>query len=122
MVKAKLNPALTQFSGEIKGLVFSQTKQGTIVATKGERRRPWSPRQEMQRRRMTNEAALYYHREMQDPAKNAHYRARAKELRRPVSAFVMGGYMKYGARFAEMEDPTRSPAGEALGRDGVDLE
>jgi len=123
MAKAKLNSALTKLSGTIDNWVYSDTAHGPVIARKGRRRRPWSQAQKEQRRRLTQDAAAFYHAEMRDPAKNAHYRARAKALNLPVSAFVMGGFMKHGPRFSERESPgAASTGGETTGRDGADGE
>ncbi len=123
MAKAKLNAALTQLSGTLDAWSYRDTDRGTVVARKGHRRRPWSEAQKAQRIKLAREAATFYRREMRDPAKNAHYRARARELKLPVSSFVMGGFMKHGARFSELEGPGAPNAGgEASGRDGADAE
>jgi hypothetical protein len=122
MAKAKLNPLVQQLSGRVGGLVFKQTAHGTIISPKGETPRKWSAKQKAQRRRLTVEAKLFYRREMADPVKAAHYRSRARQEKIPVSAFVMGGFMKHGPRFAELEQAGGPPGGQADGRDGMDAE
>ena len=117
MAKVKFNSVLNQLSGELDQWIFRQTIYGPRVSPKGERRRPWSQAQANQRERL-KAAGRFYRAEMRDPLKNARYRARAKEAKIPVSAFVMGGFLKFGTRFADLENPASATGAELAGRDG----
>jgi hypothetical protein len=121
MAKLTLNPLLAQLSGTINNLTVRQTAHGPVVTPKGQTPRQWSPVQRANRARMT-EASAFYRTQMSDPMQAAHHRARAKELGLPVSAFVIGGYIKHGTRFAALEAPRFGPEREFDGRDGSDLE
>ena len=122
MAKAKLNPLLSGMKGSIGRLTVRETPHGTVVTRKGKNPEEWSAKQKAQRLQLKFQASNFYWHQMSDPEKAAHYRARAKERRIPVSAFVMGGFMKHGAAFAEMEAPHQAPGGETAGRDGADVE
>lgn len=122
MAKVKLNAALTHLSGTIEHWVYRQTPDGTIVSPRAKRKQPWSHKQKAHRVKMSQEAAELYHAEMRDPAKNATHRLHAKAQGSPVSAYVMGGYMKRGTRFAELHATDSPLDSELSGRDGSDCD
>ncbi len=122
MAKVRLNSTFNQFSGSIDKFVFKQTEHGTVVTPKPNKPETWSVKQYAHRERMKYGASRFYREQKRDPVRFAHYQARAKELKIPVSAFVMGGFMKHGAKFAVLEAPPQPPAPESDGRDGGDAE
>jgi hypothetical protein len=121
MAKLTLNPLLAHLSGTIDRLTVRQTPHGAVITPKAETPRKWSSEQRANRQRMS-EASRFYRAQMCDPARAAHLRARAKEMGLPVSAFVIGGFIKHGDRFATWEAPPATPRGEFDGRDGGDVE
>jgi hypothetical protein len=121
MAKLKSNGILQEIRGTLGIFTIKDTPRGPIVTQRPEIPRRWSAKQVAQRARMT-EARRFYRDEMTDPIRAAHYRARAKERALPISSFVMGGYLKHGAGFRDLEAPTATPGGQADGRDGADCE
>lgn len=120
MAKVKFNPTLTEVRGTVGNLIFRQTVHGAEINSKPTRPKRWSVKQKAHRTRL-REAALFYRKQMADPTRRAYYEARARERHIPVSAYVMGGYMKYGTNFAE-NDPGRNAANDVDGRDGADVD
>jgi hypothetical protein len=122
MAKAQLNSGLNQLNGMIDGWVYKQTPHGTTVSRRPDKPRDWSEAQQANRIRMKQGARQFYWAQMSDSVRAAHYRARALELKIPVSSFLMGGFMKHGARFAEMEKPVPPRGRDEAGRDGGDAD
>ena len=124
MAKLKLNALLNQVTGSVGRITIKQTPHGPVVSGKPKKnkKRKWSGAQKTNRARMGQQARWFYRHQMEDPVRAAHYKARAKQEKIPVSAFVMGGFMKYGENFAVMEAPGEPPGGQFDGRDGGDAE
>jgi len=94
VAKLRLNSALAQLRGTIDGLVIKHTPHGAVLS-----RRPdmssvkWSSAQKA-RRKLMQEASQYYRAAMEDSKQATRYRALARKNKIPVSAFVMGEYLK----------------------------
>ena len=117
MGKVKLTTFVTEARGAIGNVVFRTTRHGVVVTRKPQRVCRWSKAQREYRERMKS-AGRFYKGEMADPEKRRHYVGRAAELNIPVSAFVIGGFMKHGPDFARLEAPRARV--ELAARDGVD--
>jgi hypothetical protein len=122
MAKIKFNPLLAEVSGSIGKLTVRPTAHGMVLSSKPAERDNWSPAQKSNREKLGLYARIFYRQQMSNAACADHYRARALALSIPVSAFVMGGFMKHGEAFAEMERPFAAPDGQADGRDGADAD
>ena len=101
MAKTQLNPSFTQIRGAIDGLVFRQSPSGPVVSRRPDMSRvKWSPAQKA-RRKLMHDAARHYRAMMKDPAQAARYTKLAAQQKIPVSALVMGEYMKQAAPAAK---------------------
>jgi len=98
MARLTLNSALVQLRGSIDGLVIKHTPQGAVLSRRPDMSRvKWSPAQKA-RRKLMQEAAEHYRTLMEDPKQASRYRALATKKKIPVSAFVMGEYLKRAAK------------------------
>jgi hypothetical protein len=95
MAKAKLSPLLVELRGTLgRGMVLRRSPRGIVVSRSPDMSKvKWSPAQKAQRELM-EQARLYYRQEMAKPAKATRYRTLARKAGIPVSAYVMGGFMR----------------------------
>jgi len=94
MAKLTLNSALTQLRGSIDNLVVKHTPHGAVLSRWPDMSTVrWSSAQTA-RRQLMQEASHYYQTVMEEPEQADRFRALAKQNNIPVSAFVIGEYMR----------------------------
>jgi hypothetical protein len=94
MAKVHLNPALTQLQGTVDGMVIKHTPHGSVLSRRPDMSRvKWSPAQ-IAHRKLMKDAATHYRAMMADPGKASQCIVRAKKTGVPVSAMIIGEYLK----------------------------
>lgn len=90
MAKAKLNPLITEFHGQVGELVFRRTRSGglSLIRKADMSRVKWSPAQQASRQRF-REAVAYAKQVLADPVTRTHFEElAAKSHKRPVEEAI----------------------------------
>lgn len=98
MAKLDLHSFLYRVSGRVGNVVIRQTRTGAVMSRLPDTSKvKWSPAQRA-RRKLMREAGAHYRAVMSDPAQADRYRALAAKKKIPVSALVMGEFLKRGGK------------------------
>ncbi len=98
MAKIDLSSFLSRMSGRIGDMVVRQTRTGPVLSRVPDMSKvKWSPAQRA-RRKLMREAGAHYRAVMSDPKQADRYRALAAKKKIPVSALVMGEFLKRGGK------------------------
>jgi hypothetical protein len=98
MAKIARHSFLSRLSGRIGDVVVRQTRAGPVMSRRPDMSKvKWSPAQRA-RRKLMRAAGAHYRVVMSDPKEAARYRALAAKKKIPVSAFVMGEFLKRGGK------------------------
>ena len=98
MAKLDLHSFLSRVSGRVGDVVVRQTRAGPVVSRLPDTSKmKWSPAQRA-RRKLMRDAGAHYRAVMSDPKQAERYRALAAKKKIPVSALVMGEFIKRGGK------------------------